>query len=72
MLNQVAIAIEHQKQNTLNDIEFKNGIIAEMLPLIAELETIIEVGKQDKEAYDKETEDKIAALQALSRQLFES
>lgn len=58
MLNQVAIAIEHQKQNTLNDIEFKNGIIAEMLPLIEELEVIIEVGKEDKEAYDKETEEK--------------
>ena len=58
MLNYVAEAIEHQKQNTLNDIEFKNGIIAEMLPLISQLEMIIEVGKQDKEAYDKETEDK--------------
>lgn len=58
MLNYVATAIEHQKQNTLNDIEFKNGIIAEMLPLVSQLEVIIEVGKQDKEAYDKETEDK--------------
>ena len=58
MLNQVAMAIEHQKQNTLNDIEFKNGIIAEMLPLISKLEIMIEAGKQDKEAYDKETEEK--------------
>ena len=56
MLNQVALAIEHQKQNTLNDIEFKNGIIAEMLPLIDQLEAIIETGKKDKEEYDNETE----------------
>lgn len=57
MLNQVAVAIEYQKQSTLNDIEFKNGIIAEMTPLVDQLEAMIKVGKQDKEAYDKETEE---------------
>lgn len=56
MLDYIATAIEHQKQNTLNEIEFINGIIAEMLPLVGELELIIEVGKQDKDAFDKETE----------------
>ncbi len=57
MLNQVAEAVESQKQNTLNDIELKNNIIKEMQPLIQELEVMIEVGLKDKEAYDKETEE---------------
>lgn len=57
MLNQVAEAVESQKQNTLNDIELKNNIIKEMQPLIDELEVMIEVGLKDKEAYDKETEE---------------
>lgn len=56
MLDKVALAIERQKQNTLNDIELKNGIINEMLPLINQLEVMIEVGLKDKEEYDLETE----------------
>lgn len=56
LLNEVAQAVESQKQNTLNDIELKNNIIKEMLPLIAELEVMIEVGIKDREAYDNETE----------------
>ena len=56
LLNEVAQAVESQKQNTLNDIELKNNIIKEMLPLISDLEVMIEVGIKDKEAYDNETE----------------
>lgn len=56
LLNEVATAIESQKQNTLNDIELKNNIIKEMTPLIKKLEVMVEVGLKDKEAYDKETE----------------
>ena len=57
MLNQVVQIVEHQKQSSLNDIEFINGIIAEMNPLIDQLEAMIQVGHKDKEAYDKETEE---------------
>jgi len=57
LLNEVAQAVEAQKQNTLNDIELKNNIIKEMSPLVEQLEVMIEVGLKDKAAYDKETED---------------
>ena len=56
LLNKIAEAVEAQKQNTLNDIELKNNIIREMTPLIEQLEVMIKVGIQDKDAYDKETE----------------
>lgn len=57
MLDRVAEAIENQKQNTLNDIELKNGIINEMIPLIEQLEAMIKVGYMDKDEYDKKTEE---------------
>ncbi len=57
LLNKIAEAVEAQKQNTLNDIELKNNIIREMTPLIEQLEVMIKVGIQDRDAYDKETED---------------
>jgi len=56
MLNQVAEIIEKQKQSTLNDIAFIDGIIEEMTPYIDQLEVMIKVGYEDKNAYDKETE----------------
>lgn len=55
LLDKVAQAVENQKQNTLNDIELKNSIINEMLPLIKQLEAMIAVGLKDKEDYDKQT-----------------
>lgn len=57
LLNKIAEAVEAQKQNTLNDIELKNNIIKEITPLIEQLEVMIQVGIQDKDVYDKETED---------------
>lgn len=57
LLDKVAQAVENQKQNTLNDIELKNSIINEMLPLIKQLEAMIAVGLKDKEDYDKQTEE---------------
>ena len=56
LLNKVTVAVESQKQNTLNDIELKNNIIKEMEPLIKTLELMIEVGLKDKQKYDNETE----------------
>ena len=55
LLDKVARAVENQKQNTLNDIELKNSIINEIIPLIKELEVMIAVGLKDKEDYDKQT-----------------
>lgn len=57
LLDKVAQAVENQKQNTLNDIELKNSIINEMLPLIKQLEAMIAVGLKDKEEYDKQTQE---------------
>ena len=57
LLTRVTNAVESQKQNTLNDIELKNNIINEMVPLLEQLEVMIDVGLKDKEAYDKETEE---------------
>lgn len=56
-LDKVAEAVELQKQNTLNDIELKNGIINEMMPLIEQLEEMIKVGYIDKAEYDQKTEE---------------
>lgn len=56
LLNKVTVAVESQKQNTLNDIELKNNIIKEMEPLIKKLELMIGVGLKDKQKYDNETE----------------
>lgn len=57
MLSKIADSVESQKQNTLNDIELKNNIINEMMPLIQQLEIMIKVGIQDKQVYDEKTEE---------------
>lgn len=57
----VVEAVEKQKQASLNDIELRNQIVAEITPLIEQLEVMVKVGHEDKEVYDAETE-KIKAI----------
>lgn len=52
----VVEAVEQQKQASLNDIELRNSIIEQITPLIEQLEVMIQVGHQDKNTYDAETE----------------
>lgn len=59
LLDKVATAVDVQKQNTLNDIELKKNIINEMIPLVNDLEVMIQVGLKDKEDYDKQTQELI-------------
>lgn len=56
-IEKVCEAIELQKQASLNDISLRNAIVKELTPHIVELEHEINVGKLDKEAYDKQTEE---------------
>lgn len=55
-IQMVVEAVEQQKQASLNDIALRNAIVEQMVPLIEELEVMVEVGHKDKEAYDAETE----------------
>lgn len=55
-LEEVVAAVEQQKQASLNDIELRNNIVEQISPLIEDLEVMIQVGHQDKAAYDAETE----------------
>lgn len=54
-IEMVVEAVEQQKQGSLNGIELRNAIIEQVSPLIEELEVMIQVGHQDKDAYDSET-----------------
>ena len=53
----VTEAVKSQKTATLHDFETKKNIIANMLPLIEELEEVINVGKQDLLGFEKELND---------------
>lgn len=55
-IQMVVEAVEQQKQASLNDIALRNAIVEQMMPLIEELEVMVEVGHKDKAAYDAETE----------------
>lgn len=55
-IQMVVEAVEQQKQASLNDIALRNAIVEQMVPLIEELEVMVEVGHKDKAAYDAETE----------------
>lgn len=55
-IQMVVEAVEQQKQASLNDIALRDAIVEQMVPLIEELEVMVQVGHQDKAAYDAETE----------------
>ena len=55
-IQMVVEAVEAQKQASLNDIALRNSIVQQMEPLLEEIEIMIQVGHQDKAAYDAETE----------------
>lgn len=55
-LEEVAGAVESQKQASLNDITLRDQIIAEITPWIEILEEMIKVGKIDKATYDASIE----------------
>jgi uncharacterized protein YaaN involved in tellurite resistance len=55
-IQMVVEAVEQQKQASLNDIALRNAIVEQMVPLIEELEVMVEVGHKDKATYDAETE----------------
>ena len=51
-IEEVCIAVESQKQGSLNDIQLRDSIIKELTPLIEQLEEMIKVGKVDKDTFD--------------------
>ena len=55
-IQMVVEAVEAQKQASLNDIALRNTIVQQLEPLLEEIEIMIQVGHQDKAAYDAETE----------------
>ena len=56
-LEEVAGAVESQKQASLNEISLRDEIVAELTPLIEILEEMIKVGKIDKATFDATIEE---------------
>lgn len=56
VIDDICNAVESQKQGTLNDIEMRKATIDEMLPYIKELQQVLEVGKEDLQKFNEETE----------------
>ena len=52
-IEEVCVAVESQKQGSLNDIQLRDSIIKELMPLIEQLEEMIKVGQIDKATYDE-------------------
>lgn len=63
MLSQVKEILERQNERILGDISLTGEIIKAMEPLIEQLDTMIEVGKADLEAFNKETEALAATIE---------
>lgn len=55
-LDEVAAAVESQKQGAMNDIGLRNAIIAEIAPYIEILEEMIKVGEIDRASFDESIE----------------
>lgn len=56
-LEEVAAAVESQKQAALNEINLRNDIIAEITPYIEILEEMIKVGEIDRATFDATIEE---------------
>ena len=67
-IDKVCEAIETQKQAALDNMSLRDAIIKEVIPYIKKLENQIEVGKLDKDIYDKETEELKALPQTQDTQ----
>ena len=67
-IDKVCEAIETQKQAALDNMSLRDAIIKEVIPYIKKLEDQIEVGKLDKDIYDKETEELKAMPQTQDTQ----